>query len=268
MVKKFLERGRLRVVGSTVLDPGVFTGMTFRGTDFKMQHMFKVEGAEAPPERDLQSRENIFFDLDGTLTDSGRGIIHSVLYALKKMAIGEPRPDELSRFIGPPLHHTFRTRYGLTHEEADRAVGFYREYFSETGWSENQVYPGISTMLSRLVKKYRMFVVTSKPEVFARRIIAHFELEPFFENITGSGLDHTMTDKTELIRYTLSRYELDPAATTMVGDRKYDIIGARNNNVRAAGVLYGYGTEAELLEHSADHLLTTVEDLGRFLLNE
>lgn len=213
-------------------------------------------------------RSNIFFDLDGTLTDSGSGIINSVLYALKKMAIEEPCPDELSRFIGPPLHHTFSTRYGLTNADTDKAVVFYREYFGEKGWAENRVYPGIDTMLSQLAKENRLFVVTSKPEVFARRIITHFNLDLFFEDITGSRLDHTLTDKTGLIRHTLALHQLNPEETTMVGDRKYDIIGAKNNSVRAAGVLYGYGTEAELLEHRADHLLRTVEDLGRFLLNE
>ncbi|WP_300598108.1 HAD family hydrolase [Niabella sp.] len=213
-------------------------------------------------------RKNIFFDLDGTLTDSGTGIINSVQYALAKMAIEEPHPDELFRFIGPPLHHTFSTRYGLTHADANRAVGFYREYFSEKGWAENQVYSGIEVLLEQLAKHHRLFVVTSKPEVFARRIIHHFNLAPFFEQLTGSGLDNTMTDKTELIRYTLTTHQLNPEKTTMVGDRKYDIIGAKNNRVTAAGVLYGYGTEAELLEHKADHLLRTVADLGRFLLNE
>jgi len=229
--------------------------------------MFNVERTAAQPGRELQDRKNIFFDLDGTLTDSGSGIINSVLYALEKMAIPEPYPGELSRFIGPPLHHTFRTRYALTDEDTDRAVRFYREYFSEKGWAENQVYAGIGAMLEQLAARYRMFVVTSKPEVFARRIIAHFELEPFFENITGSRLDNTMTDKTELVGHTLSTYKLDPAATIMVGDRKYDIIGAKNNGVAAAGVLYGYGTEAELLEHRADHLLASVAELNLFLLN-
>lgn len=210
---------------------------------------------------------NIFFDLDGTLTDSGRGIINSVLYALKKMELEEPRPDELSRFIGPPLQHTFSTRYALTAADTDRAVAFYREYFSEKGWAENQVYAGISVMLEQLAKQHRLFVVTSKPEVFARRIIGHFDLESFFEGITGSRLDNTLTDKTELIRHTLLTHQLHAAETIMVGDRKYDIIGARNNNVTAAGVLYGYGTEAELVENKADHLLTTVAELSRFLLN-
>ncbi|MCF3109161.1 HAD family hydrolase [Niabella sp. CC-SYL272] len=225
-------------------------------------------GAMAGPVSGHTGRENIFFDLDGTLTDSGTGIINSVLYALEKMAIEEPHPDELSRFIGPPLHHTFSTRYALTDKDTDRAVRFYREYFSEKGWAENQVYSGISIMLNGLAKKYRLFVVTSKPEVFARRIVTHFDLEPFFEQVTGSRLDNTLTDKTELIRYTLSLHQLDPEKTLMVGDRKYDIIGAKNNRVATAGVLYGYGTEAELLEHGPDHLLMTVEDLSRLLLNE
>ncbi|MCD2423010.1 HAD family hydrolase [Niabella pedocola] len=239
-----------------------------------MQHTLTDERQEQPRDTAVGAvlehtgRQNIFFDLDGTLTDSGTGIINSVLYALEKMAIEEPYPGELSGFIGPPLHHTFSTRYGLTNEDTDRAVGFYREYFSEIGWAENQVYPGINTMLEQLGSRHRLFVVTSKPEVFARRILTHFNLDPFFERITGSRLDHTMTDKTELIRYTLEVQGLHAEKTTMVGDRKYDIIGARNNKVRAVGVLYGYGTEAELLEHRADHLLKTVEDLGRFLLNE
>ncbi|MBO9593141.1 MAG: HAD hydrolase-like protein [Niabella sp.] len=235
-----------------------------------MQYILTDEqrGTMAGPDSGHTGRKNIFFDLDGTLTDSGTGIINSVLYALDKMAIEEPHPEELSRFIGPPLHHTFNTRYGLSNADTNRAVGFYREYFNEKGWAENQVYSGISAMLEQLGKKHRLFVVTSKPEVFARRILTHFNLALFFEQITGSGLDNTMTDKIELIRYTLGAYQLDPKATIMVGDRKYDIIGARSNNVRGAGVLYGYGTEAELLEHGADRLLRTVEDLARFLLNE
>lgn len=232
--------------------------------------MHTIEGPVAPrakTEYPVPGWKNIFFDLDGTLTDSGSGIINSVLYALEKMKLEEPHPEELSRFIGPPLHHTFRTRYALTDKDTERAVLFYREYFSEKGWAENQVYPGINALLKQLTQRHRLFVVTSKPEVFARRILAHFELAPFFEHITGSRLDNTLTDKTELIGHTLSSYELDPAATIMVGDRKYDIIGAKNNGVTAAGVLYGYGTEAELQEHRADHLLATVAELGLFFGN-
>ncbi len=206
--------------------------------------------------------------MDGTLTDSSQGIQNAVLFALEKMNIRETDPESLRQFIGPPLHHTFKTRYALADEAVNSAVAFYREYYQDKGLYENNLYDGIKPLLEQLAAaRHRLFVVTSKQQAFARTIAGHFKLDVFFEDIIGSNPDHTMADKTALIRHTLTLYELDPAATVMVGDRKYDLIGARNNGVTAAGVLYGYGTEMELREHKADHLLATVDALGRFLLN-
>lgn len=211
--------------------------------------------------------ENILFDLDGTLTDPGEGIINSILYALKKLGIEEHSINELHSFIGPPLRESFLVRYQLTQDAADNAVRFYREYYSEIGIYENILYPGMDQLLALLYKKsYRLYVATSKPTVFAEKIISHFNLSPYFTAIIGSNLDHTRTDKTEIITHVVSVYSLDTSKTVMVGDRKHDIIGANNNSLKSVGVLYGYGTYDELVQQQPDYIVNNCKELENLLL--
>ena len=196
----------------------------------------------------------IFFDLDGTLTDPKPGITGSIQYALEKLDRPVPSQDELTWCIGPPLRASFAVLLGGD-ELADRAVEFYRERFGDVGLFENAVYPDIEHVLAELREKpRRMFVATSKPHVFATRIIAHFGLSGYFDHVFGSELDGTRVNKADLLAYALEQTGVDPAQAVMIGDRSHDVIGAKKNGIRAVGVTYGYGTAAELIEAGASHL--------------
>ena len=171
----------------------------------------------------------ILFDLDGTLTDPKPGITRAVRYALAQYDISVTDLDSLTPFIGPPLHHAFARYYGFDAEQSREAVTFYREYFAETGLYENAVYAGIPQLLDRLqTSGRRLFVATSKPTVYAQRIVEHFQLATYFTQVEGSDLDLTRTDKAQIIADILSAYpDVAREAVVMVGDREHDMIGAR-----------------------------------------
>ena len=193
----------------------------------------------------------IYFDLDGTLTDPKPGITRSIQYALGKLDRAVPTEDELTWSIGPPLRASLKQLVG-TDELADAALLLYRERFGDIGLYENEVYPGIEDTLSVLAKSgRRMFVATSKAVIYADRIIDHFKLRDYFERVFGSELDGTRTDKTELLGYALQTMGIDPSQAMMIGDRSHDMIGARNNGMTAIGVLYGFGSEQELIAAGA-----------------
>ena len=197
--------------------------------------------------------DTVFFDLDGTLSDPKIGITASIQYALAKFDIPVPSQDELTWCIGPPLHASFKALLGTT--DADRAVDLYRERFGDVGLYENTLYPGIADVLTAVAAGgRRLFVATSKPHVFADRIIDHFGLRSHFGRVFGSELDGTRVHKTDLLRYALEETSTDPARAIMIGDRKHDIIGAANNGIATIGVLYGYGSRAELVDAGAGHL--------------
>jgi len=189
---------------------------------------------------------NVLFDLDGTLTDPRDGIVRSVLYALERM--GREREDgpDLDWLIGPPIQKSFPILLGTEDaSEVARAVGFFRERFSEVGLFENAVYEGIPLALSSLDGP--LFVATSKPVVFAERVLRHFELDGFFAGVYGSELDGTRTAKADVIGHLLACEGLSAEECVMVGDREHDAIGARAHGMRCIGVLYGYGSREELL---------------------
>jgi phosphoglycolate phosphatase len=196
----------------------------------------------------------IYFDLDGTLTNPKPGITRSIQYALRKLDREASSEDDLTWCIGPPLHASFKKMLG-SDTLADAAILLYRERFSDIGLFENEIYPGIEDTLSVLAKSgRRLFVATSKPVIYADRIIDHFRLRGYFERVFGSELDGTRADKTELLGYALEAMQVDPAQAIMIGDRSHDMIGARNNGMTAVGVLYGYGSRQELLAAGAHHL--------------
>lgn len=208
---------------------------------------------------------HVLFDLDGTLTDPKIGITKSVQYALSKSNIIVENLDELEPFIGPPLATSFREFYGFTEEEAWEAVRNYREYFADTGIFENELYDGIPELLAHLAENgAELIVATSKPQVFAERILKHFGIDSFFSAVVGSGLDGTMSDKSEIIRFILDQYRPVPAETVMIGDRKHDIIGAHNNGIASIGVLYGYGSVDEMEAIRPTYCLKTVRELSDF----
>ena len=206
----------------------------------------------------------ILFDLDGTVTDPELRITLSVAYALKHFGIEVEDVSSLRKFIGPPLHDSFIDFYGFSKENAMEAVDKYRERFAVTGIFENEPYDGIHQLLAGLKDVgYTLAIASSKPEVFTRRIIEHFELAPYFTEVCGSELDGSRTDKAEVITYVLEKLG-NPTVenVVMVGDRKHDILGAKKNNLTSIGVLYGFGNEAELQEAGADYIATTVSDIA------
>ncbi|MBK5429809.1 MULTISPECIES: HAD family hydrolase [Bacillus] len=208
------------------------------------------------------------FDLDGTLTDPKEGIINSALYALNKMGIEEGNISELDSFIGPPIQQSFVDRYNMNEIEVERAVFYFREYLKRSGLLENKVYDGIPILLQELKDAgNRLFVATSKPTVFAKQVIEHFQLTSFFEEIVGSNLDGTRIKKEEIIAHILQQNEgLNKEEVVMIGDRKHDIIGANHNGIASIGVLYGYGSENELIEVSATHIAKDIEELHHFCI--
>ena len=203
----------------------------------------------------------IFFDLDGTLTDPKPGITRSIQYALDKLDRVVPSEDELTWCIGPPLRASLKKLVG-TDDLADKALSLYRERFAGIGIFENEIYPGIEETLSVLAKSgRRLFVATSKPGVYAERIIDYFKLRVHFERVFGSELDGGRSDKTELLRYALEATRVDPLQAIMIGDRSHDMIGARNNGMIAVGVLYGYGSKDELVGAGAHQVCATPQGL-------
>ncbi|HEX9035918.1 MAG TPA: HAD hydrolase-like protein [Ktedonobacterales bacterium] len=209
----------------------------------------------------------ILFDLDGTLTDPKSGITRSVRYALEHIGVTAPDLDALTCFIGPPLRQSFTRYYGFDAEQAQQAVAFYREYFSDQGIYENAVYPGIAGLLARLMRGgCQLAVATSKPEVYARRILEHFALDGYIAQIEGSNLDLTRSDKAEIIAEVLAAYPgVDRSAIVMVGDREHDVLGARANQIDAIGVTYGYGSLAELRAAGATAFAASVDALSLLL---
>lgn len=206
--------------------------------------------------------QNVLFDLDGTLTDPREGITRSIQYGLSKMGIDEPDLSKLEHFIGPPLLQAFMATYGFDEARAWEAMSFYRERFAVTGLYENHVFDGVTPLLEELVGQGRqLFIATSKPQVYAREIARHFDFARHFKVIYGSELDGTRTHKVELIRHLLTEQGLDPAQTLMIGDRKHDLIGARENGLDAAAVGYGFGSFEELSAFAPTYHFQTLAQL-------
>lgn len=214
-------------------------------------------------------KKYLLFDLDGTLTDPEEGITKSVQYALHGFGIEVSDRSKLTPFIGPPLKDSFMEYYDFSWEQAGEGIKKYREYFSSRGWKENKVYPGIPEMLRELKEAgYRLMVATSKPEVFAVRILDYFELSQYFELIGGADLEETRVRKGDVIRYVLEQAKIeDKESVLMVGDRKHDCIGAEEAGVECAGVLYGYGSREEMEGVKSCYLASSVEELRDFLLH-
>jgi phosphoglycolate phosphatase len=190
----------------------------------------------------------ILFDLDGTLTDSFVGITNCIRHALKTLDHDAPPAEDLGWCIGPPLQESFLSLLSTTDEQlASKAVGYYRERFGTIGLFENEVYPGVVSGLQELTRGgHTLSVATSKPRVYARRIVEHFDLMGYFCAVDGSELDGSHGDKAALIGHVLERDRLDPGKVVMIGDRKHDMMGAAENHVCGIGVLWGYGSIDEL----------------------
>ena len=218
----------------------------------------------------MNNKKYILFDLDGTLTDPAEGITNSVAYALKKFGILVKDKTILNSFIGPPLWSSFQKFYGFSQEKSNLAVEYYREYFKDKGIFENIEYNGIKELLSSLKQnKKTLIVATSKPTVFAVRILEYFDLSCYFDFVFGSELDGTRAKKDEVIAYALEKCGIaDVKKTVMIGDREHDVIGAKKNGVESIGILYGYGDYTELEQAGADFIIESVAKLGELLLSK
>ena len=206
----------------------------------------------------------VFFDLDGTLTDPFEGITRSVQFALAHFGIEVSDRTELAPYIGPPLKESFMLRHGLSAEQADEALRQYRVRFSDVGMFENRVYDGVETMLCALCERgVRLAVATSKPTVFSVKILEHFGLAKYFEEIVGSELNGHRVEKAEVIAEAMSRLGVTADEVWMVGDRCFDIDGAHEHGMRAVGVRYGYAEGDEL--NAAEKVVDTVAELQAFL---
>lgn len=222
--------------------------------------------------------QNILFDLDGTLTESGPGITRSVQYALHQMGIEEPDLQKLEPFVGPPLNLSFRERYGMSEEETGRAIHYFRESYDTKGIYENNVYPGVRELLQQLHEQgSRLAIASSKPEPMVHRVLEHFGIAGYFDVIVGSHVEEELDNKMGadnkllMVKKALQGLGLSVESGhrksyAMVGDRSFDMNGAKANHVTAVGVSYGYGSRRELEEAGADFIADTVEELGRILM--
>ena len=213
--------------------------------------------------------EYILFDLNGTLTDPKEGITKCVQYALESVGIEEQDLDKLEPFIGPPLADSFMEFYGFDRENAMRLVDKYRERFTVKGMYENAVYPGIPEMLRELKEAgCKISIASSKPTELVEGILVHFDIHKYFDAIVGSNMDGTRVKKEEVVEEALRQLQCVKEKTAMVGDRKFDIEGARAFGLTGIGVSFGYAEEHELEEAGADYIVDTVEELKNLFLGD
>ena len=205
-------------------------------------------------------KKTILFDLDGTLTDSGEGIINCVIYALEHYGLPVPSREELRVFVGPPLPETF-VKFGVKPENAVEAEDVFRERFVPIGMYENSLYPGIEQMLQTLhAAGHILCIATSKPESMAREILRHFDIAKYFHHICGATLDHSRDTKEQVISYLISQCQSD-YPWVMVGDTAFDVLGAKAHNIPAIGVSWGYGLVEEMEEAGAAAIVYTTDEL-------
>lgn len=210
--------------------------------------------------------KGILFDLDGTLTDPFLGITRSVAYSLKSFGIEVDDLETLKPFIGPPLDVSFREYYHMDEAQSWKAVEKYREYFSKKGLFENKVYEGIEDFLQSLLNMdMKLYVCTSKPEVFAKEILDHFSLTPYFTGIYGATLDGSLKNKGDVIAHCIKQEQLNIQDCMMVGDRQHDIVGAHQNQIPCIGVLYGYGSLEEFQEYYCDYIAKDLIELKKII---
>ena len=212
-------------------------------------------------------QKHLFFDLDGTLTDSMPGIVHAVQYALRHFGIEPPADEALRCFVGPPMRESFMEFYGMSAAEAERAVAVSREYFIPKGMFENELYEAIAELLAATgAAGYTHIIATSKPQPFAERIIAHFGLTDRFRLICGSLLDGSRTTKSQVISHALRTLGITPDEAIMIGDRRYDIEGAAEFGMESIAAGWGYAAPGELEAARPTHFVRDVAALRRLLL--
>lgn len=215
----------------------------------------------------MRRYDTVIFDMDGTVTETGRGVLNSVEYAMR--ALGCPMPDVPRRlFLGPPLAFSFDQYCGIPAGLIDEAIRQYRVYYADRGIFECDLYDGMEALLKTLrAEGVTLLVASSKPEVYVRRILEHFGAAHYFTFIGGADMAETRSAKPDVLRYTLAGAGVtDLHRTVMVGDREYDVLGAHAVGLDAIGVLYGYGSREELTAAGAEYLAATPEEIGTIVL--
>ena len=214
----------------------------------------------------MSKYDHILFDLDGTLTDSGPGIMNGFEYSLGKMGVEYPGRDYLKQFVGPPLGDSFEKTLGFSPEDAAKGIAFYKEYYAEKGVYENDVYPGIPELLEKLKESgKKLIVATTKAELMANVVMDHFGLRKYFDLMVASN-NTDRKNKIDVLNYAIENGGVDRERAVMVGDRFYDITGAAHFGMTSVGVLYGYGSRQELEEAGATHIAESVDSLYDILL--
>lgn len=205
-------------------------------------------------------KKTILFDLDGTLTDSGEGIINCAILALEHFGLPVPSREEMRVFVGPPLHDTF-VKFGVPAEKTDEAIAVYRSRYIPIGKFENTPYPGIREMLAALqAEGHKLFVATSKPETTSIEILEHFDLAKYFTQICGAALDRSRVSKEDVIAYLLTQNEADEQII-MVGDTAFDVIGAKKHGIPTIGVSWGYGKVEDMKAAGAARIVYSTKEL-------
>ncbi len=211
----------------------------------------------------------LLFDLDGTISDSGKGICNGVLYALEKFGIKESDQAVLNTFIGPPLVDAFMKNYSFSNEKALKAVEYYREFYRREGIYQNSLYDGVKDLIITLKQQGKTLVLaTSKPQPFAEIVLKQYDLLKYFDFIIGATFDGSLNYKSDVIRVAIEKSGIaDKSQAIMIGDRHHDIEGAKENNIASLGVLYGYGDLAEHKNAGADYIAESPQDILK-IVNE
>ncbi len=209
-----------------------------------------------------------FFDLDGTLTESGEGILNSARYALSEMGYPIPPIEVLRKFIGPPLKDVFMSHYKMDEVAAEKAIGIYRRYFAEKGIFENALYDGIKELLEKMHSAGKKIILcTSKPEIYSVKILEHYGIKEYFHFIAGAVIDGVRAKKPEIIAHIFDSLDLPKEDCVMIGDTEYDILGAKQFSITSVGVLYGYGTRKSIEDAGADYVVESVDELSKLIFD-
>ena len=208
----------------------------------------------------------LLFDLDGTIIEPKEGIVNSIRHAADLMGAVMPSEEELHQFIGPPIMDSFQEKLKLSYEQALEAVSHFRRYYAETGIHQNALFRGIADVLHALKQEgYTLYVATSKPTVFAKEILEEHALDKYFVEIVGCNLDNSRSDKTEIIGYIVQKYGLDTSQCLMIGDTKFDIVGAKNHQMLSVGVTYGHG---DFSQHQPNYVVDSCPELELLIKKE
>lgn len=212
--------------------------------------------------------KNIFFDLDGTITDSREGIINGIEYALRYFEMEAGDRKYLEKFIGPPLSESFRNEYNFDEKQVEIAVQKYREYYSVKGLKENKLYDGLKELIIDLEKHNRnVILATAKPQIFSEEILEFFKIKQYFKFISGATMDNSRNQKSDIIKYAIDSLKItNLEECIMIGDRQYDIIGAKENNIKSIGVTYGFGSEKELKQAGANYIAHNAQEIKDIIL--